>query len=94
MNYLGGDEGVEGLEAAYGRKLARLAVIKGKFDPANLFRLNQNIAPALVQGKEATALVERFGSLARGTADFRSEGACLRSSVTAPAISGAVALLA
>jgi FAD/FMN-containing dehydrogenase len=56
VNYLGGDEGVEGLEAAYGRKLARLAAIKGKFDPANLFRLNQNIAPALVQGREATAL--------------------------------------
>jgi FAD/FMN-containing dehydrogenase len=56
VNYLGGDEGVEGLEAAYGRKLARLAAIKGKFDPGNLFRLNQNIAPALVQGREATAL--------------------------------------
>ena len=55
VNYLGGDEGVEGLEAAYGRKLARLAEIKGKFDPANLFRLNQNIAPGSILGKE-TAL--------------------------------------
>jgi len=53
VNYLGGDEGVEGLKAAYGEKLARLAAVKEKFDPRNLFRLNQNIAPASVQGREA-----------------------------------------
>ncbi|HEX5030530.1 MAG TPA: FAD-binding oxidoreductase [Candidatus Eisenbacteria bacterium] len=46
VNYLGGDEGMEGLEAAYGAKLARLAVLKAKYDPTNLFRMNQNIAPA------------------------------------------------
>ena len=46
VNYLGGDEGKEGIEAAYGAKLARLAVIKAKYDPMNLFRMNQNIAPA------------------------------------------------
>jgi FAD/FMN-containing dehydrogenase len=46
VNYLGGDEGAAGLEAAYGAKLGRLAAIKGKYDPANLFRMNQNIAPA------------------------------------------------
>jgi hypothetical protein len=48
VNYLGGDEGVAGLQAAYGSKLGRLAVIKAKYDPTNLFRLNQNIAPAPV----------------------------------------------
>ena len=48
INYLGGDEGVEGLKAAYGAKLARLAALKAKFDPTNLFRMNQNIAPASV----------------------------------------------
>jgi FAD/FMN-containing dehydrogenase len=48
INYLGGDEGVEGLKAAYGAKLARLAALKAKFDPTNLFRMNQNIAPAAV----------------------------------------------
>jgi FAD/FMN-containing dehydrogenase len=53
VNYLGGDEGVEGLEAAYGEKLARLAALKEKFDPKNLFRLNQNIAPSSGEGREA-----------------------------------------
>ena len=53
VNYLGGDEGVDGLKAAYGAKLSRLAALKEKFDPTNLFRLNQNIAPASVQGGEA-----------------------------------------
>lgn len=46
VNYLGGDEGVDGIRAAYGDKLARLAALKAKFDPANFFRVNQNIAPA------------------------------------------------
>lgn len=46
VNYLGGDEGADGLRAAYGAKLERLAVLKAKFDPTNLFRMNQNIAPA------------------------------------------------
>jgi FAD/FMN-containing dehydrogenase len=45
VNYMGGDEGSDGIEAAYGAKLARLAALKSKFDPTNLFRLNANIAP-------------------------------------------------
>jgi FAD/FMN-containing dehydrogenase len=45
VNYLGGDEGADGLKAAYGAKLARLAALKTKFDPTNLFRMNLNIAP-------------------------------------------------
>ncbi len=45
VNYLGGDEGADGLQAAYGAKLARLAALKAKFDPTNLFRMNLNIAP-------------------------------------------------
>jgi FAD/FMN-containing dehydrogenase len=50
VNYLGGDEGVDGLKAAYGAKLARLATLKAKFDPTNVFRMNQNIAPVSVAG--------------------------------------------
>lgn len=53
VNYLGGDEGVDGLKAAYGAKLARLSALKAKFDPTNLFRMNRNIAPASVVGPDA-----------------------------------------
>jgi FAD/FMN-containing dehydrogenase len=45
VNYLGGDEGADGLERAYGAKLTRLAALKAKYDPANFFRMNRNIAP-------------------------------------------------
>jgi hypothetical protein len=44
------DDEAEGrLQAAYGTEnYARLALAKMKYDPANLFRVNQNIAPAAV----------------------------------------------
>jgi FAD/FMN-containing dehydrogenase len=45
VNYLGADEGADGLAAAYGAKLARLATLKAKFDATNFFRMNQNILP-------------------------------------------------
>ena len=42
------DEGPERVRAAYpGATWERLARIKRQYDPANLFRLNQNIAPAI-----------------------------------------------
>ena len=42
-----GDEGEERVRAAYpGATWDRLAEVKGKYDPDNLFRLNQNIPPA------------------------------------------------
>jgi FAD/FMN-containing dehydrogenase len=47
------DEGADGLRAAYGAKLARLAALKAKFDPTNSFRMNQNVTPAPVVGADA-----------------------------------------
>ena len=40
------DEGQERVQASYRDNHARLASIKAKFDPGNLFRVNQNIRPA------------------------------------------------
>jgi FAD/FMN-containing dehydrogenase len=41
------DDGASRIHAAYpGSTWERLASVKAKYDPANLFRLNQNIAPA------------------------------------------------
>ena len=40
------EEGEARIRAAYGDKYHRLSLIKRKFDPANFFRVNQNIAPA------------------------------------------------
>jgi FAD/FMN-containing dehydrogenase len=39
------DEGEDQVKAAYRDNYARLAAIKAKFDPQNLFRMNQNIKP-------------------------------------------------
>ncbi len=42
-----GDEGEGRIREAYpGSTWDRLAAIKGRYDPTNLFRLNQNIPPA------------------------------------------------
>jgi FAD/FMN-containing dehydrogenase len=46
VNFLG-DEGEARVHAAYpGTTWERLAAIKARYDPTNLFRMNQNVAPA------------------------------------------------
>ena len=40
------DEGDARLKASYGENYSRLAALKKKYDPSNLFRVNQNIKPA------------------------------------------------
>ena len=40
------EEGQDRVEASYGENYERLAKIKAKYDPANLFHVNQNIRPA------------------------------------------------
>jgi FAD/FMN-containing dehydrogenase len=49
VNYLG-TEGDERIHDAYGVNYARLVEIKQKYDPDNIFRLNQNIRPGTVAG--------------------------------------------
>jgi FAD/FMN-containing dehydrogenase len=44
--YAEDDDGDEGLRAAYGPNAKRLAEIKRRYDPGNVFHLNQNIVPA------------------------------------------------
>jgi FAD/FMN-containing dehydrogenase len=39
------DEADGRLQATYGANYEKLAAVKQKYDPANLFRVNQNIAP-------------------------------------------------
>jgi hypothetical protein len=47
VNYLGDDEPARAVAAAYGPNYARLQTLKAKYDPANVFHLNQNIRPAV-----------------------------------------------
>jgi FAD/FMN-containing dehydrogenase len=44
LNFIG-DEGADRVRAAYGDNYDRMAQIKGRYDPDNVFRLNQNIKP-------------------------------------------------
>ena len=46
VNFMMDDEGEARVQASYGENYARLAAVKKQYDPANLFRVNQNIKPA------------------------------------------------
>jgi FAD/FMN-containing dehydrogenase len=48
VNEIGSDDGQDRARQAFGINYTRLAEIKGKYDPANVFRLNANIEPAAI----------------------------------------------
>jgi FAD/FMN-containing dehydrogenase len=51
VNYIADDEVGDGpVREAYGENYARLVEAKGRYDPTNLFRLNQNIPPPRAAG--------------------------------------------
>ena len=47
VNFLTEEEGGDRVQAAYGANLDRLVEVKRRWDPENLFRANQNIAPSI-----------------------------------------------
>ena len=48
VNFMMDDEATGRVQASYGDNYARLAMVKARYDPTNLFRVNQNIEPAAV----------------------------------------------
>jgi FAD/FMN-containing dehydrogenase len=54
VNFAGfGEEGEKQVRSAYGANYERLVALKNKYDPTNLFRMNQNIKPTCDKVKEA-----------------------------------------
>jgi FAD/FMN-containing dehydrogenase len=45
VNFMGGDEGQDRVRSGYGENYERLAEVKQKYDPDNVFHVNQNIQP-------------------------------------------------
>ena len=46
VNFMPEDESQRVRDGAYGPNYERLSRLKGRYDPSNLFRRNQNIQPA------------------------------------------------
>ncbi|HEX2099862.1 MAG TPA: FAD-binding oxidoreductase [Candidatus Synoicihabitans sp.] len=66
VNFLMDDEADGRVQATYGENYPRLAAVKAKYDPTNLFRVNQNIVPTerLLEVELAGAAGRSLGALA------------------------------
>jgi hypothetical protein len=47
VNFMMADEGAQRIKASYAENYDGLARVKARYDPDNLFRVNQNISPAM-----------------------------------------------
>ena len=54
INHLATDDAPEKVRASFGTNLDRLRLLKARYDPANLFRLNPNIAPVAPQPRASS----------------------------------------
>jgi FAD/FMN-containing dehydrogenase len=45
VNHIAGDDRPEKTRASFGANYGRLAALKQRYDPTNLFRLNPNVKP-------------------------------------------------
>jgi hypothetical protein len=57
-NFMMDDEGEQRVRASFGENYERLAVLKGKYDPTNLFHVNHNIKPATQTAEPARTAAE------------------------------------
>jgi hypothetical protein len=58
VNFLMDDEAAGRVQATYGENYPRLQAVKAVYDPDNVFRVNQNIAPAPAARPEARRRTE------------------------------------
>ncbi len=89
LNYYDDDEDATALQAAYGANGNRLAEIKRRYDPDNVFHHNQNIAPAPAgaeEGRMTGDTVTTTAVTAVGRRGGRSEGDGLDVALDAPAL--------
>ena len=68
INFMMDDEADGRLEATFGENYKRLASVKAHYDPKNLFRINQNIAPAPARTGDAAAAAKSADARPEATA--------------------------